>query len=66
MKITKISYSLDATVNMGDYENYRPNVSAEANLEAGESPIEAMAELKRFVQTQLMEDIKKLKASRNK
>lgn len=62
MKITKITYGLDTTINMGDFENYKPQVTAEATLEEGDNPQEAMAELKKFVQSQLMQDIKKIKA----
>lgn len=66
MKIVKITYSLDSTINMGDYENYKPQVMAEAHLEEGDDPVEAMAELKKYVQTQLMEDVKKLRGARKK
>lgn len=61
MKITKITYSLDSTINMGDFENYKPSVMAEATLEEGDNPTEAMAELKKFVQSQLMADIKRIR-----
>ena len=60
MKITKITYGLDTTINMGDYENYKPQIMAEAKIEEGDCVLEAMAELKKFVQTQLMEDVKKI------
>lgn len=66
MKITKITYGLDSTVNMGDFENYKPQVLAEATLEEGDSPIEAMAELKQFVQKQLMADVQKIRSTRKK
>lgn len=66
MKITKLTYALDTTINMGDYENYKPQVMAEAQLDPEDDPKEAMAELKKYVQAQLMEDVKKIRDSRKK
>lgn len=55
MKITEISVRLGETVNLGNYSNFRPEISATAELGLGENPNRAIEQLTRTVQEQLAE-----------
>jgi hypothetical protein len=46
VKITEIRVSLAQTMNMGNYENIRPEVSLTAQLEDGDDPVVRAQELR--------------------
>lgn len=53
MKVTKITVSLGKTVNLGDYNSARADVTAEVELQDGESASEAFAKLRSALQSEL-------------
>ncbi len=55
MRIVEISIKLGETVNLGNYSNYRPEISARAEIGLGESADREMTRLTRLVQEQLEE-----------
>lgn len=38
MKVTSVTYSLDATINIGDFENVKPSYSVTVEIEDGDDP----------------------------
>lgn len=55
MRITTIAIKLGETVNLGNYSNYRPEISATAEIGLGENVEREMTRLTRLVQEQLEE-----------
>lgn len=55
MRIIEISIKLGETVNLGNYSNYRPEISATAEIGLGENVGREMTRLTRLVQEQLEE-----------
>lgn len=53
MRITTITIKLGETVNLGNYSNFRPEISATAEIGLGESVDREMARLTRVVEEQL-------------
>lgn len=53
MRITTIAIKLGETVNLGNYSNYRPEISATAEIGLGENVEREMTRLTRVVQEQL-------------
>ena len=53
MRITTIAIKLGETVNLGNYSNYRPEISATAEIGLGENVEREMTRLTRLVQEQL-------------
>lgn len=53
MRITEITVKLGETVNLGNYSNYRPEISVTAEMGLGENPARSMEQLIRTVQAQL-------------
>lgn len=53
MRITEISIKLGSTVNLGDYNNTRPEVGAKAAVEAFDDPDKVYAELASFLEERM-------------
>ena len=59
MKIIEISIKLGATVNLGDYNNFRPEIGGKAAVEAFDDPDQVYAQLADFLEermAQLVDD----------
>lgn len=61
MKNIVVKYEVDATVNLGNFENVKPHYGMSAELEDGENPKEAFDKLKTFVDGLLQEEIGSIK-----
>lgn len=57
MEIRKVSCNMGRTINAGNYESFRVDVSGEAVLAEGEDAADAMASLRTWVSTQLAKAI---------
>lgn len=49
MKVTKVSYRRGATLNVGNYESVKIEISADAELEEGDTPQSVLEALRREV-----------------
>ena len=58
MKTTEIKVSLAQTINLGNYENIRPEVSLTAQLEEGDDPVACSQALRETCDKLLMEQIR--------
>lgn len=58
----KVSYTLGATINTGDFSNIRPEYTVEAEVAEGVSPTEAKNRLKTLVHTWMENEINEIKA----
>ncbi len=53
----RVEYTLDATVNLTNFENVKPGYRVASNVRPGEHPNETRARLKKLVVGWLEEDI---------
>lgn len=49
MKVTKVSYRRGATLNVGEYESVKIEISADAELEEGDTPQSVLEALRQSV-----------------
>lgn len=53
----RVEYSVEATINTGNFQNVRPGYRLSADLPAGMHPQDARAKLKKLADAWLEEDI---------
>lgn len=61
MNNIRITYNVDATVNLGNFENVKPHYGMSAVLEQGEDPTAAFEKIKTFVDALLEAEIGSIK-----
>jgi hypothetical protein len=66
MKVKTVSFSRGATLNVGDFESVKVEVGAEAELEDGESAVQAFDKLRRFVNEQVHQEVVAVRARTRK
>lgn len=58
----KVTYSVDATINVGNFENVKPHFSITADVEDGGNPKEAFLKIKGLCDALLAEEYAATKA----
>lgn len=61
MKNIVVTYAVDATVNLGNFENVKPHYAMSAELDDSENPTEAFDKIKTFVDSLLEAEIGSIK-----
>lgn len=57
----RVEYTLDATINIGDFQNVKPGYSLSADVPEGMHPTEARNQLKALVEKWLEEEVAEIK-----
>lgn len=57
MQITSITYNRGATINTGNFNSVRVDISATAEVPEGEAPDDAMERLKDFVEDKVRAEV---------
>lgn len=63
MKDIQVTYNVDATVNLGNFENVKPHFGMTVTLEDGEKPDEVFNKIKTFVDGLLEDEVGSIKRS---
>ena len=66
VKVTSVSFKRGATINVGDFESVRLEVSGTAEIEDDESESEAFNSLRRFIDEHLHEEVVKVRGRMRK
>jgi hypothetical protein len=61
MRVKQLSYTRGATINIGDFESVRVDVSATADLDDGEVFDTAYAQLKETVDDAVREEVRRVR-----
>lgn len=62
MKDVRIEYSIEATINTGNFENVKPGYKASATLDEGEDRNAAAAKLTKYVESLLERKVDEIQA----